>query len=238
MRARGVDVSHWQPLLSKALVTPYRLGFVAIKATEGSGYNDPYFSTNWARAPRYGLRRSAYHFARPEQSSARQQAKRVLDRAKPKGTDAILLDLEASKLTQAHTREWRDEFADYVRARAPLDIYMGFGYCTNGTGRNAARKCRHHWFSRYPGRTSFPAVFNPVYLASAKTNTGFTSGPHVWQFTDHLGGRTLDGDVSRRTIIDLAGGKPAPAQEADMQLSDQVKLNPWIKDSWLGDDGL
>ena len=68
---KGVDVSSYQgkidwPILQK------ELQFAFIKATEGSGFVDPYFKENWNEANETKLRVGAYHFFSFDSSGATQ----------------------------------------------------------------------------------------------------------------------------------------------------------------------
>lgn len=63
----GIDVSRYQERISwddvRGMEVDYiRLGFVFIKATEGSARTDPYFSRNWKQSKEAGMVRGAYHF--------------------------------------------------------------------------------------------------------------------------------------------------------------------------------
>ncbi len=59
---RGVDVSHYQGEIDWPVLASQQIDFAFIKATEGSGYQDSRFATNWAGARASGLRAGAYHF--------------------------------------------------------------------------------------------------------------------------------------------------------------------------------
>src|SRR5215217_9484458 len=63
----GPDVSRWQhgSPLTWAAVKASGHSFAFVKATEGSGYTNPYFASDWAGTRNVGLMRGAYHFARP-----------------------------------------------------------------------------------------------------------------------------------------------------------------------------
>lgn len=63
----GIDVSRYQQRISweavqQMEVEAIRLGFVFIKATEGTRNTDPFFKRNWERSKKAGLVRGAYHF--------------------------------------------------------------------------------------------------------------------------------------------------------------------------------
>lgn len=59
---RGVDVSSYQGEINWDILAGENIQFAFIKATEGSGYTDEYYQTNYERAKETGLRIGAYHF--------------------------------------------------------------------------------------------------------------------------------------------------------------------------------
>lgn len=58
----GVDVSSYQGRVDWAVLAGQGADFAFIKATEGSGTADPYFTENWSGAQTAGLKVGAYHF--------------------------------------------------------------------------------------------------------------------------------------------------------------------------------
>lgn len=101
----GPDVSSWQHphrgAISWTKVKATGATFVFIKATEGFGYTNPYFATDWAGSADAGLMHGAYHFARPTKRlrSAVVQARhfaRVIGASRARGTLPPTLDLESS----------------------------------------------------------------------------------------------------------------------------------------------
>ena len=57
----GLDVSHYQGTINWATVKSLGAKFAYIKATEGTTYHDPMFSTNYLQAYNQGIIRGAYH---------------------------------------------------------------------------------------------------------------------------------------------------------------------------------
>lgn len=206
MMLHGFDVSAFQDSVVPAC------DFVFVKATEGSGYTSSRFDSQWASAGHRAKVRGAYHFARPEQSSALHQADRLIALARPVPGELLCLDLEASGLGQAATNAWAKAFGDRLRDRAPgvrTVLYMGSGYASSGTGRGLASHFDFWWYPQYPStsRTSrWPSAFTP-WLPS-----GLTCGwhaPHIWQYSDNHDG--YDASVSWLTLDQLAGHQaPAP----------------------------
>jgi lysozyme len=110
-RARGIDVSHWQPVRDWSAVHGSGVTFVGIKATEGSGYVDPML-----RAHREGFRQFPfglgilYHFGRS--GGPVQQAERFLDACgRLRDHERLALDLEVSVMPHPpDTLAWLDAF--------------------------------------------------------------------------------------------------------------------------------
>lgn len=59
------DLSHHNASADFAGIRRAGAELVILKATEGTGYTDPTFRSRWKAAKAAGLKRSAYHFARP-----------------------------------------------------------------------------------------------------------------------------------------------------------------------------
>ena len=59
---RGVDVSSYQGDIDWEILSGQNIHFAFIKATEGSGYTDPYFAASYQSARETDLRVGAYHF--------------------------------------------------------------------------------------------------------------------------------------------------------------------------------
>jgi GH25 family lysozyme M1 (1,4-beta-N-acetylmuramidase) len=70
----GLDVSGHQPGIDWAAVRSGGAQFAYVKATEGIGFVNPQFASQYNGSYRAGLIRGAYHFARPDISSGAAQA--------------------------------------------------------------------------------------------------------------------------------------------------------------------
>ena len=71
---QGIDVSGYQPSINWSTVKGNGVTFAFIKATEGTGYTNPSFSSQYTGATNAGIIRGGYHFARPDVSSGATQA--------------------------------------------------------------------------------------------------------------------------------------------------------------------
>jgi lysozyme len=63
----GIDISHWTPVTSWQEVKATGIGFVIMKASDGSIGVDPSFKSNWAACDQWKIKRGAYHFFHPDQ---------------------------------------------------------------------------------------------------------------------------------------------------------------------------
>jgi lysozyme len=85
----GLDVSHYQGTVDWASVARQGYRFAFLKATEGTSWIDPEFSTNWNGAQAAGLLRGAYHYYEPG-SDPGEQAELFLNTVWPHGGQPLL----------------------------------------------------------------------------------------------------------------------------------------------------
>jgi len=93
----GIDVSHHQGTINWTLVANDGKVFAFVKATEGFTYDDPNFSTYMTNGTNAGVVMGAYHFARPDNNSAMDEANHFVSVAGNYIGDGFLppvLDLE------------------------------------------------------------------------------------------------------------------------------------------------
>jgi lysozyme len=70
--ALGIDVSHYQGMVSWPEVKASGAQFAFAKATEGLTWTDPEFAANWAGMKAAGILRGAYHFFEPDDDAGQQ----------------------------------------------------------------------------------------------------------------------------------------------------------------------
>ena len=70
----GIDVSSYQGNVDWAYHWSQGKRFAYVKATEGTGYTNPYFGQQYNGSYNVGMIRGAYHFALPDRSSGAAQA--------------------------------------------------------------------------------------------------------------------------------------------------------------------
>jgi lysozyme len=62
----GIDISHYQPNLSHALLSLQAVGFTYVKASQGPRGFDRSFDQHWRNLKKYHVPRGAYHFLTPD----------------------------------------------------------------------------------------------------------------------------------------------------------------------------
>jgi lysozyme len=135
----GIDVSRYQERISweavqKMEVDYIKLGFVFIKATEGTGRTDPYFRRNWERSKGAGLVRGAYHFFIASRDGT-EQAKNFCKAVKLESGDLPpVLDVEktfgiAPALIRKEVKKWCTYIEGYYGVK-PI-LYTNADFYTN-----------------------------------------------------------------------------------------------------------
>jgi GH25 family lysozyme M1 (1,4-beta-N-acetylmuramidase) len=71
---QGVDVSHYQGQINWQELAQSGIKFAFVKATEGTGFEDPLFRTNWLAMKKAGILRGVYHYLRPDLNTPAQEA--------------------------------------------------------------------------------------------------------------------------------------------------------------------
>jgi len=180
MALTGVDISHHQndAGLDLAKLLP-AVGFVIIKATQGTGYVDPAFARNMAAARAAGKLRGSYHFAgdtgRVPGDPVR-EADHFAAVAGPQPGEVLVLDWEPTK-APADPDGWCAAFIARVLERtgvAPM-IYMSESVARSGSWARTRALDVGLWVARYgPNTGSKPAI---------TLNVGSWGRAAMWQFT-------------------------------------------------------
>jgi lysozyme len=170
--------------------------FVWVKATEGTGYRNPYFSQQYGGSYNQGFIRGAYHFALPDRSSGAAQANYFSSNGGGWSADGRTLpgalDMEYNPygatcygLSQAAMTNWIREFSDTYKAR--WNKYPAIYTSTS-------------WWNQCVG-ASFGST-NPLWVARYASSVGtlpvgwgfYT----VWQYSSSpIDQNSFNGDMSR-----------------------------------------
>ena len=135
----GIDVSRYQERISweavqRMQVDYIKLGFVFIKATEGTKSADPYFQRNWKKSKEAGMVRGAYHFFIPTRDGVT-QAKNFVKYVKLQSGDLPpVLDVEktlgvAPAALRKEVLAWCTYIEDYYGVK-PI-LYTNADFYTN-----------------------------------------------------------------------------------------------------------
>ncbi|MPY77935.1 MAG: lysozyme [Actinophytocola sp.] len=159
----GIDVSGWQREVDWRHWWDKGKRFAYVKATEGTGYRNPYFTQQYNGSYDVGMIRGAYHFALPDRSSGAAQARYFVDRGGGWSDDGKTLpgalDLEYNPYGgtcygkgKQVMRAWIADFHDTYRertGRAPV-IYTSTSWWNQCVGDgHGFEKTVPLWVARY-----------------------------------------------------------------------------------------
>jgi GH25 family lysozyme M1 (1,4-beta-N-acetylmuramidase) len=202
---RGIDVASFQhpngAAISWASVARAGYKFVAVKATEGDYYLDPYAVGDIAAAKAAGLYATAYHFAIPNITTGTFQAQFAVKDAKyvtGGRTLPLMLDIEYDPyvstdhtnecygLSAAAMRTWISAFVSTARSltgQYPI-IYTTANWWDTCTGSSTAFGADPMWVAAY-GVTSPPMPAGwPAYTFWQYSSAGTVSGVATAAATD------------------------------------------------------
>jgi lysozyme len=194
-----------------------RATFVFIKATEGGGYTNPTFASDFAAAGSISLVRGAYHFARPGGGTAPEIFANAVAQANQFGQTVgtlagpgnlpPVLDLEdAANLNSDQLTFWTQTWLDQVRkltGRSPI-LYTNPGFWKQSMANSGA-------FTSYPLWLAHYGVPTPEMVGGWKSFT-------FWQFTDsaHVAGASASVDMSafNGSVAELMAMTVSPTEAA------------------------
>ncbi|MFC9233879.1 lysozyme [Streptomyces decoyicus] len=188
----GVDVSSHNGNVAWPTLWNGGVRFAYVKATESTGYTNPYFAQQYNGSYNAGMIRGAYHFATPDTSSGAAQANYFVDHGGGWSRDGRTLpgalDMEYNPygatcygLSAAGLVNWmKDWFATY-KARTGRDavIYTSTSWWKQCTGNSAAfGSVNPLWVPRYGSSVGeLPAGWG-FHTIWQYTSTGPTVGDH------------------------------------------------------------
>jgi GH25 family lysozyme M1 (1,4-beta-N-acetylmuramidase) len=172
----GIDVSSHQGNVNWASYWSGGKRFAYVKATEGSGYINPYFAQQYNGSYNVGMIRGSYHFALPNNSSGATQANYFVSHGGGWSGDGKTLpgalDIEYNPygatcygLTQASMVNWIRDFTNTYKAR---------------TGRDAVIYSTTNWWTTCTGNNGSFGATNPLWIARYSSSPGTL--PAGWGF--------------------------------------------------------
>ncbi len=200
---QGMDVSSYQPNVDWNAAAANGAQFAYAKATEGTGYRNPYFRSQYSGAYGAGMVRGAYHFALPNQASGAAQANYFVDNGggwSPNGrTLPPMLDIEYNPyagntcydLSPSQMSSWIADFSTTVY---------------NRTGRYPMIYTTTTWWNLCTGSNPDFGATNPLFIARYSSSPGpMPAGwgyQTLWQYSD-TGTFPGDQDVFNGTTTQL-----------------------------------
>lgn len=179
-----IDISSYQASLNLAAVSKSVQG-VIIKATQGTGYVNPYCDRHYQQASKCGLLRGFYHFAGTDKPEA--EAEYFWNNCRNYFRDGIpVLDWEENQSV-----DWVNRFVRHLKDISGIWCWIyanPWRFNQGGVEKNCAR-----WIA------SYPAVSHPTFAQAAHWNCPKADGNVVaWQFCSdgRLNGYNGDLDCS------------------------------------------
>jgi len=180
----GIDVSgHQRNTINWAAQARAGKRFAYIKATEGTSYRNPYFSSQYTGSYRAGMIRGAYHFANPGGAAGWRQADYFVSRGGGWSRDGRtlpgVLDIEYNPYgstcygrSQREMVAWIGSFTRRYKAR---------------TGRDAVIYTTYDWWRQCTGNSTAFNRTNPLWVARYSSSVGTLPGKWpfytFWQYT-------------------------------------------------------
>lgn len=158
----GLDISHYQEVLDWDKLKDQELGFIFVKATEGSNFQDPKYTEYYTKIKSLKILVGSYHFF-SYLSSGKNQANNFLTYAKYQHGDLpLVLDAEFSKKMpeKEHVVKELKEFVAtvYIKTGIYPIIYCPFKYYKLYVKDNLPQKCKL-WIVDYIGRPNCEWTF-------------------------------------------------------------------------------
>jgi GH25 family lysozyme M1 (1,4-beta-N-acetylmuramidase) len=170
----GVDTSHYQSgSIDLRAARHAGVRWWYLKATEGDGYVDPTYRERLAAARDAGIPVGAYHFARPEEGDAVEEARHFLGHTDIRAGDMLpMLDLESAEgLSMAELTKWTGTWVRVVSRGLAADGVVGkpiiYTHFNLGNGFGCLL-----WVARYSDDYRAPVIPRPWRRAA------------IWQHSD------------------------------------------------------
>jgi GH25 family lysozyme M1 (1,4-beta-N-acetylmuramidase) len=195
---KGLDVSSYQGNVAWSTVKSNGASFAYIKATEGTGYTNPYFAQQYNGSYNAGLIRGSYHFALPDRSSGAAQADYFVAHgggwSKDGKTLPGALDIEYNPygatcygLSQVSMRSWLTSFINEYHARTTrwATIYTTTDWWTTCTGNYSGFSANDPlWIARYSSAVgTLPAGWGTYSFWQWASSGTFPGDQDVWNGT-------------------------------------------------------
>jgi len=184
---QGIDVSHWQGAINWGEVRDAGYTFAFVKATEGTSFIDSDFETNMNSGRSAGMLMGAYHFARPDQNAATDEANHFVAEAIDYLGDGYLipaLDVErGADLGDEALSNWINEWMNTVESETGVEpiLYINSNYASNHLDSSVTS--RDLWIAHW------------TYDPEASPNTGIWDDWAFWQYSNQSAVPGISGNV-------------------------------------------
>ena len=195
---RGMDVSGYQGNVNWSSAYSKGARFAYIKATEGTGYVNPYFAQQYNGSYNVGMIRGSYHFARPDTTTGATQADYFVAHgggwSKDGKTLPGALDIEYNPygsecygLSQASMRSWITSFSNEYHAKTtrwPV-LYTTTDWWNTCIGNyNAWSGNSPLWIARYASAVgALPPGYSVYSFWQWSSSATFAGDSDVWNGT-------------------------------------------------------
>lgn len=191
-QTEGVDVASYQGNVAWSTLWNSGVKWAYVKATEGTYYQNTYFTQQYNGSYNVGMIRGSYHFATPDTTSGATQANYFVDHgggwSKDGKTLPGVLDIEWNPYgascygkTASGMVSWIRDFVNTYKARTGRDavIYTATSWWTECTGNSSAFGTTNPlWVARYASTVgTLPAGWS-YYTYWQYTSSGPTVGDH------------------------------------------------------------
>ena len=173
----GIDISSWQSNLDLAQIA---FDFAIVKATEGTGYINPYCDKHVQQALNLGKKVGFYHYAQNGQYTARQEAKFFINNCKGYlGKGIPVLDWEEA----THDVQWALEWLQTVERETGIKpmIYMSESVVNAYDWSSVANAGYGLWVAKY--RDYDPDLNYDMTNAGTEPSVKHWPFYAMWQFT-------------------------------------------------------
>lgn len=190
-QTEGVDVASYQGNVAWTTLWNSGVRWAYTKASEGTYYTNPYFSSQYSGSYGVGMIRGAYHFATPDTTTGATQANYFVDHGGGWSADGRTLpgtlDIEWNPYgdscygkTPSAMVSWIRDFLNQYKARTgrAAVIYTSTSWWTQCTGNYAGFTANPLWIARYASTAgTLPAGWS-TYTMWQYTSSGPTVGDH------------------------------------------------------------
>ncbi|WP_028661961.1 lysozyme [Saccharomonospora saliphila] len=172
----GIDVSSWQGNVDWSYWWNQGKRFAYVKATESTGYTNPYFAQQYNGSYNVGMIRGAYHFALPDRSSGAEQANYFVDNGGGWSADGKTLpgalDMEYNPYGPTCYGKSKSQMAAWVR-----DFHDTYH---SRTGRYPVIYTSTSWWDQCVGSAQSFSQTSPLWVARYDSSVGPL--PYDWPY--------------------------------------------------------